>query len=34
MLMHLVNAPFGDATSLAAPNAVKEMTLINLKPFK
>jgi hypothetical protein len=34
MLMHLVNAPFEDANTGAAPNAVKEMTLINLKPFE
>ena len=33
MLMHLVNAPFGDANSEAALDAVKEMTLINLRPF-
>jgi hypothetical protein len=34
MLMHLVNAPFEDANSGAALDAVKEMTLINLRPFE
>jgi hypothetical protein len=33
MLMHLVTARFWDATLFAALDAVKEMTLINLRPF-
>jgi hypothetical protein len=33
MLMHLVTTHFWDATTLAAPGAVKEMTLINLRPL-